>query len=98
MVMRRGVAVDGLMDRRLRDQEQSLRAVMCAWVQVSSRVAGLGSGAGWLGPASSAYDAAVGALRLEASAVEAYLEAALDDTIRAISTPFADTGAEESRG
>lgn len=84
------------MDHRLRDQALALQAVIGTFAQASSRVAGLGSGGGWLGPASAAYDGAIGALRIELHAVELHLAAALRDTNSAIGAASLDAG--ESRG
>jgi hypothetical protein len=88
--------MDELMDRRLRAQEQSLRAVMGVFGQVERRMAALGSGTGWAGPASAAYDVAVVTLRTELYAVEVQLGAALRDTVDAISA--VSPGAQESCG
>jgi len=84
------------MVHRLRDQALSLQAVIGSFEQASSRAAGLGSDVGWLGPASAAYDGAIGALRIELHAVEFHLTAALRDTISAIGAASLDAG--ESRG
>jgi hypothetical protein len=88
--------MDDQMVHRLREQAQSLRAVIGSFEQASRRVAGLGSGIGWLGPASVAYDTAIGALRIELYEAELHLAAALRDTISAIGAAPLNPG--QSRG
>ncbi|MEX1080095.1 MAG: hypothetical protein WED09_13415 [Homoserinimonas sp.] len=77
--------MDELMDRRLRNQEQALRAAMSVFAQASNRLGSLGSSVGWLGPASLAYDLAISSLRVELRAAENHLGEALHDTINALS-------------
>ena len=78
--------MDELMDRRLREQEQELRATMEVFAQAAQRMNALGSGVGWIGPASAAYDLAVITLRAELRLAEEQLGAALAGTVNALST------------
>lgn len=76
--------MDERMDDSLREQERALRAVLDVLSRAVDRARGLGGGAGWVGPASAAYDAAVFTLRLELLAAEGSVSAALRDTMSAI--------------
>jgi hypothetical protein len=76
--------MDGQLDRILREQEQRLRLAIAVFTQVSRLAGMLGGSEDWTGPASTAYDAAVSALRLELRVAEAHLNGALRDTIDAI--------------
>jgi hypothetical protein len=77
--------VEDQLDCSLRDQARQLRDAITAFLLTAQRLTSLGSGGGWLGPASAAYDAALGTLRLELSVAEAHLNGALRDTLDAIS-------------
>jgi hypothetical protein len=75
--------VDEQVENSLRDQADRLRAAITALSRAARRLNGVGGSWGWVGPASTAYDAAIGALRLELLVAEGHLTAALRDTVNA---------------
>ena len=94
MEVMKEVGVDELMNLRLRDQELALRKVITAFGRLHQRGAGLGSGHGWFGPASAAYDAGLDLLRAELQLAHQRLVEALQDTASAVVA----VSAGESRG
>jgi hypothetical protein len=83
MVVMDGGAMDGQLDRSLREQEHRLRQTIAVLSRVLLDAGTLGA-IEWTGQASAAYETAIGALRLELRAAEAHLNGALRDTISAI--------------
>ncbi|MHA6669696.1 hypothetical protein ACX3O0_12585 [Homoserinimonas sp. A447] len=78
--------MDEELNRNLREQEHRLRGVIAVFARASRRAATLGDTVGWVGPASAAYDAAIGALHIELWVAEVHLNGALRDTVSAITT------------
>lgn len=73
-------------DRQLIVQEQSLRMAMLVFSHTRARLPCVAPGAEWVGPASTAYQAAVDDLRAELAVVDDRLDAALQYTRQAIAT------------
>lgn len=76
--------MDEQLNRSLREQEQRLRGAIDVFSRASQRLGKLGDSVGWVGPASAAYDAAIGTLRAELRLAELHVNGALRDTMSAI--------------
>lgn len=84
--------MDELTNLRLRDQELALREVITTFARLHQRGVALGSGHGWFGPASAAYDAGLDLLRAELVAAHHRLVEALQDTASAVAAVSAGEG------
>jgi hypothetical protein len=83
MAVMDGGAMDGQLDRILREQEHRLRQAITILSGALQDAGALGASE-WTGQASAAYETAISGLRLELRAAEAHLDSALRDTVNAI--------------